>query len=69
MSPVQICPQKQRLSDALLEAANAVTALQQSESAHLIEDSFGLPRIDLESARAKWRDAKRAFFAHVYEHG
>lgn len=67
----KICPDKQRLSDELLEAVNAVAELQARQTRNVIESGEGLPRFNLalEAARAKWETAREAYLAHVLEHG
>ncbi len=67
----QVCKEKQRLSDELLEAASALTVIQTEQTRNLISGAEGLGRVELalDAARAKWNSAREAYLNHVREHG
>lgn len=71
MSQAKICREKKRLSNKLLDAMSALTALQSNHAADLIAGGDGIPDIKLaiESARKQWERARTAYSAHLSEHG
>ena len=66
----RVCPDRERLSKALLKAVSDVAELQSEQTANIISGGFGLPRIELalKAARGRWEDARTAYTAHLLEH-
>ena len=66
----KICPDRERLSETLLKAVSVVLELQSEQTANIISEGSGLPRIELAlaAARQRWEDARNAYTAHILEH-
>lgn len=68
----EVCTEKRRLSDGMVAAANAVLALETEERALVIHGAtVALLRIAqrLRAKRAEWENTRKAYQAHVQEHG
>lgn len=68
---IGVCREKQRLTDALHEAARDIVEIHNHEMADLVADGTGLPRSDLALARARQKHdrVKEALRRHVQAHG
>lgn len=66
-----ICPEKQRLANALVEAVQEVMMLHQQEIAHLLRDETRVEGFDeaLRAARKQRRRIKMLYQLHVQAHG
>lgn len=68
----EACAEKRRLSEAMVEAANAVLAVEAEERALVINGAtVALLRIAqrLRAKRAEWESTRKAYQAHIQEHG
>ena len=66
-----ICPEKQRLANALVEAVQKVMTLHQHEIAHLLRDETRVESFDeaLRAARKQRRRIKMLYQLHIQAHG
>jgi hypothetical protein len=66
-----VCPEKQRLSHAFLDALRQVMELQNQEIGMLARGGVGLTGFDLslKRARANRDEAKRLYLFHLETHG
>jgi len=55
------CPERDRLSDAVLRSLKVVVALKTGQ--------LSQPTVTLHAARENWIAAKRVYFEHLREHG
>ncbi len=65
------CIENRKLLSELIDAMSAITRLQDAQMQDLINGGSGLPRIDLalKAARRDWDKIRRAYLAHLAEHG
>ena len=70
---LRICKEKQRLSDAIVDASSKLLQLHDDEMAGLLAgrtgDDYGRFDIALRLARIRRDDAKWAFVLHIRTHG
>jgi hypothetical protein len=66
-----MCPDKQRLTDAIVQTNRTLQELHDREIRALVEGKTGLDRIDiaLKLARQRRDDAKLEYLRHTQSHG
>lgn len=68
---LSVCPEKQRLSDAVVQASKIIVQLHEREVAALVNGSENIDGFDLELKEGRKRrdEAKAAYVIHTETHG